>query len=130
MIDTNTAAEAAAAASSLGSLGGAGTIGSVLAGAVVLLVTLRPLLSRIKLSTKMDEGQINALDRLGQMLNEERAARKLAEERADRFAAERNEAIQRIGQLEGEVRALQSRVDDLTRQLGALMEKRNAPPSS
>lgn len=129
MIETSTATEAAAAASVLSNMGGAGTIGTVFAGIVALFVTLRPLLSRIKLSTKMDEGQINALDRLGQMLNEERVARQNAEARADRFAAERNEAIQRIGQLEGEVRALQGRVDELTRQIGAIMEKRNAPPS-
>ena len=123
-----TAAEAATAVSALSNLGGAGTIGAVVAGAIAILLALKPLLSRIKLSTSMDQGQINALDRLGQMLNEERAARRLAEERADRFAAERNEAIQKIGKLEGEVHALQSRVDDLTRQISAIMEKRNAPP--
>lgn len=128
-----TAAEAATAVSALSNLGGAGTIGAVVAGAIAILLALKPLLSRIKLSTSMDQGQIDALDRLGQMLNEERAARRLAEERADRFAVERNEAIQKIGKLEGEIHALRA---DVQRQaaviegLRADMERRNAPPSN
>lgn len=128
-----TAAEAATAVSALSNLGGAGTIGAVVAGAIAILLALKPLLSRIKLSTSMDQGQIDALDRLGQMLNEERAARRLAEERADRFAVERNEAIQKIGKLEGEIHALRA---DVQRQaaviegLRADMERRNAPPST
>lgn len=128
-----TAAEAATAVSALSNLGGAGTIGAVVAGAIAILLALKPLLSRIKLSTSMDQGQIDALDRLGQMLNEERAARRLAEERADRFAVERNEAIQKIGKLEGEIHALRA---DVQRQaaviegLRADMERRNAPSST
>ena len=128
-----TAAEAATAVSALSNLGGAGTIGAVVAGAIAILLALKPLLSRIKLSTSMDQGQIDALDRLGQMLNEERAARRLAVERADRFAVERNEAIQKIGKLEGEIHALRA---DVQRQaaviegLRADMERRNAPSST
>lgn len=124
------AADVAAAATQLN---GAGIVGAVLAGIVLVAVAARPLLSKLNLGTRMDGAQIDAIDRLGKLLNEEREARKIAEERADRFAQERNEAIQKVGRLEGEIHALRA---DVQRQaaviesLRADMERRHAPPTA
>lgn len=120
-------AEATTAVSAISQVSsGAGTVGAIVAGAIIVFLAARPLLSKLNLGTKMDSAQIDAIDRLGRLLNEEREARKLAEERADRFAQERNEAVQKIGRLEGEIHALRAEVAGLR----ADMERRHAPPQA
>lgn len=57
-----------------------------------------------------DSANIDTIAQLRQSLTDERAARKEAELRADKFADERNEAIQKIGELNGKITALEQQV--------------------
>jgi len=52
------------------------------------------------------EGQIAALATWQQLLEGERAARVKAEERADKFAAERNEALQQLWEMRGQLKVM------------------------
>lgn len=60
-----------------------------------------------------DSANIDTIAQLRQSLADERTARKEAELRADKFADERNEAIQKIGELNGKVTALEEQVKSL-----------------
>lgn len=65
-------------------------------------------------------GQIAALDTWKQLVEGERAARKLAEERADRFAEERNKAMEQVYDMRGQLRAMNEQVLSQARELGEL----------
>ncbi len=67
------------------------------------------------------DGQIEALNVYKGLLESERAAKVLAEQRADVFAKERNDALQSVWELKGELRALN---EELSR-LRGLVETQN-----
>lgn len=92
-------------------------VGSIVGGLVLVFVAARPLISKLRLGSAMDGAQIDAIDRLSKLLDEERKARHQAEERADKFAQERNDAISKVGRLEGEVAALRTEVENLRKML-------------
>ena len=92
-------------------------VGGILSGILLIFIAAKPLLSKLRVGSAMDNAQIDAIERLSKLLNEERELRRQAEERADRFAEERNQAIQKIGNLEGKITALEAEVAGLSRSL-------------
>lgn len=105
-------------------IGGLEAVGMIVGGILTAILIARPLLSKLKVGAAMDGAQIDAIERLSRLLNDERALRRQAEDRADRFAQERNEAIQKIGKLEGEVHALRAEIASLR----MMLERLNAAP--
>jgi len=75
-------------------------------------------------SNKIDKAsggaQLDMINRLSDQLDKEREATKVANERADRFAQERNDLHQVVGELRGEVRALSSQIKNLTDEVAEL----------
>jgi uncharacterized coiled-coil DUF342 family protein len=69
------------------------------------------------------EGQIAALATWQALLEGERAARVKAEERADKFAAERNEALQQVWEMKGQLRAMNETIAGQTSELAQLREQ-------
>lgn len=69
------------------------------------------------------DGQIAALETWKQLLEGERAARQRAEERADKFAAERNEAMQQVYEMKGQLKAMAETLNAQTNELQALREQ-------
>lgn len=81
-----------------------------------------------------DAANITALDTWKQLLEGERAARIKAEERADKFAGERNEAMQEVWEMRGQLKVMNDTIAEQTRELiqlreqvRLLQEKINAP---
>lgn len=81
-----------------------------------------------------DAANITALDTWKQLLEGERAARIKAEERADKFAGERNEAMQEVWEMRGQLKVMNDTLAEQTRELiqlreqvRLLQEKINAP---
>lgn len=85
-----------------------GSLGVISAAALYL----RQYLSGAAAQRASDTGQITALSVYQQLLADaiKRAAE--AETRADRFAAERNEALQNLGRMEGRLAAVQQQLDE------------------
>jgi len=80
------------------------------------------------------EGQIAALATWQQLLEGERAARVKAEERADKFAAERNEALQQLWEMRGQLKVMNenqtaqaAEIAVLREQVRQLKEQSHAP---
>ena len=69
------------------------------------------------------EGQIAALATWQQLLEGERAARVKAEERADKFAAERNEALQQVWEMKGQLKVMSETLAAQTTELGLLRDQ-------
>lgn len=67
-------------------------------------------------------GQIAALATWQALLEGERAARVKAEERADKFAAERNEALQELWEMKGQLKAMNETLTAQTVELGSLRD--------
>lgn len=72
------------------------------------------------------EGQIAALGAWKELLEAERSARVRAEERADRFAHERNEALQQMGELRGQLKAMTDELHGLRDQVRQLKDQIDA----
>lgn len=88
----------------------------ILAGLAALgggWLTIRKFLSKDSVDRAGNQADIGTINRLNKLLDEERKARREAENRADKFAHERNEAIQRIGSMEGQITALTGKVEML-----------------
>jgi uncharacterized coiled-coil DUF342 family protein len=68
-------------------------------------------------------GQIAALATWKELLEGERAARVRAEERADKFAAERNEALDQVWEMKGRFEAMNETLAAQTAELGILREQ-------
>jgi len=68
------------------------------------------------------DGQIAALATWQALLEGERAARVKAEERADKFAAERNEALQELWEMKGQLKAMNETLTAQTLELGSLRD--------
>jgi hypothetical protein len=68
------------------------------------------------------EGQIAALATWQALLEGERAARVKAEERADKFAAERNQALQELWEMKGQLKAMNETLTAQTIELGSLRD--------
>lgn len=68
-------------------------------------------------------GQIAALATWKELLEGERAARVRAEERADKFAAERNEALEQVWEMKGRFEAMNETLAAQTAELGILREQ-------
>ncbi|MDQ0068958.1 hypothetical protein J2W34_000732 [Variovorax boronicumulans] len=68
------------------------------------------------------EGQIAALATWQALLEGERAARVKAEERADKFAAERNQAMQELWEMKGQLKAMNETLTAQTLELGSLRD--------
>jgi len=69
------------------------------------------------------EGQIAALGTWKELLEGERAARVKAEERADKFAAERNEAMQQVWEMRGQLKAMNEALTAQTTELASLRDQ-------
>ncbi|MDM0007202.1 hypothetical protein QTI51_17300 [Variovorax sp. J22G73] len=69
------------------------------------------------------DGQIAALATWQALLEGERAARVKAEERADKFAAERNEALQQVWEMRGQLKAMNDTLTAQTTELGLLRDQ-------
>lgn len=70
-----------------------------------------------------NDGQIAALATWQQLLESERAARIKAEERADKFAAERNEAMQQVWEMRGQLKAMSDNLAAQTAQIAGLQDQ-------
>jgi chromosome segregation ATPase len=70
-----------------------------------------------------DAANITALDTWKQLLDGERAARVKAEERADKFAAERNEAMQEVWEMRGQLKVMNETIAAQTRELVQLRDQ-------
>ena len=68
-------------------------------------------------------GQIAALATWKELLEGERSARMRAEERADKFAAERNEALEQVWEMRGRFEAMNETLAAQTAELGILREQ-------
>ncbi|WP_436298483.1 hypothetical protein [Variovorax paradoxus] len=68
-------------------------------------------------------GQIAALATWQALLEGERAARVKAEERADKFAAERNEALQQVWDMRGQLKVMNETITSQRAELGELREQ-------
>lgn len=88
----------------------AGWIGATLAAVVAAALGLRRWLSGDASGRAEDSANIQFLSTLMSQLE-------LANERADRFARERNEAIEQIGELKSQIAALRITVDHMQTQL-------------
>lgn len=100
-------------------LGGAG------ASIIALGLMLRSYLSNSSVSMAGNRADIGTITRLNKLLNEERIARRLSDERADQFAKERNEAIQAMGDLKGQIQALTFQVSLMQKQLDSYVKTPN-----
>lgn len=69
------------------------------------------------------DGQIAALETWKELLEGERAARIRAEERADKFAAERNEAMQQVFEMKGQLKVLTETLTAQTQELHELRDQ-------
>lgn len=69
------------------------------------------------------EGQIAALDAWQKLLADANAARIRAEDRADKFAAERNEAMQQVFEMKGQLKVLTDTLTAQTQELHELREQ-------
>lgn len=69
------------------------------------------------------DGQIAALATWQALVEGERAARIKAEERADKFAAERNEAMQQVWEMRGQLKVMSDNLAAQTRELEQLREQ-------
>ena len=68
------------------------------------------------------EGQIAALATWQALLEGERAERVKAEERADKFAAERNEALQQLWEMKGQLKVMSESLAAQAVELGSLRD--------
>jgi chromosome segregation ATPase len=86
-------------------------------GAVVTIggafLALRKWLSSDSANRAGDSAAIALIEQLKSALSAERAARQIAEERADKFADERNQLVEQLGELRGRIEALTSEVAQL-----------------
>ena len=69
------------------------------------------------------QGQIAALETWKQLVEGERTARLKAEERADKFAAERNEAMQQVWEMRGQLKVMSDNLVAQTQELHELREQ-------
>ena len=70
-----------------------------------------------------DAANLSGIETLKQLLEGERAARIKAEERADKFAAERNEAMQQVWEMRGQLKVMNETITDQVRELERLREQ-------
>lgn len=77
-------------------------------------------LSRDWVDRQRDRAEVEIVETL-------RAENKELRDRADRFAAERNEAVQKLGELTATARFLEQRVKELLEELAALRTKYEEP---
>jgi chromosome segregation ATPase len=86
-------------------------------GATALILSvffgMRRFLRKEGVDAASDSAKIDTIAQLRQSLADERAARKESDLRADKFADERNDAIQKIGELNGKITALEQQVASL-----------------
>lgn len=68
-------------------------------------------------------GQIAALEAWQALLESERTARIRAEERADKFAAERNEAMQQVYEMKGQLKAMSETLSAQVAELHGLRDQ-------
>jgi hypothetical protein len=97
--------------------GNTGIVATGVSALVAAFLTLRRFLSSDRAERRKETADVNSIDRIMRLLEIERRRADNAEARADQFARERNEAVQMIGALRGEVAALSQRVSDLQESL-------------
>lgn len=90
-------------------IGGSGITALV----VSVFFGMRRFLRKEGVDAAKDSANIDTIAQLRQSLADERAARKESDLRADKFADERNDAIQKIGELNGKITALEEQVKSL-----------------
>lgn len=70
-----------------------------------------------------DAANLSGIETLKQLLEGERAARIKAEERADSFAKERNDAMQQVWEMRGQLKIMNDTITDQVRELEKLREQ-------
>ena len=70
-----------------------------------------------------DAANLSGIETLKQLLEGERAARIKAEERADKFAGERNEAMQEVWEMKGQLKVMNDTIAEQTRELVQLRDQ-------
>lgn len=70
-----------------------------------------------------DAANLTGIETLKQLVESERAARSRAEERADKFAAERNEAMQEVWEMRGQLKVMNETIAEQTKELVQLREQ-------
>lgn len=94
-------------------------VGVIAAG----MVFLRQFLSGAAAARASDAGQIEALDVYKQMVSELRASLAEVNQRADRFAQERNDALQSLGDLRGQLKEMTRQLEEQGRELAGLRQQ-------
>lgn len=79
---------------------------------------LRKWLSGDRVDRAADDAAGNIIENLQALLKEQSEARREADARADRFAAERNDLYQKLGELKGQVAALTGKLNQLEQTMG------------
>lgn len=64
-----------------------------------------------------DAANLTGIETLKQLVESERTARTRAEERADKFAAERNEAMQEVWEMRGQLKVMNETITEQSRAL-------------
>lgn len=91
----------------------AGILGTLAAG----MIFMRQYLSGAEAQRASDAGQIAALDVYKEMVSGLRDQVATANQRADQFAKERNEAIEQIGQLKGQMAEMSRQIKEQSEEL-------------
>lgn len=73
-----------------------------------------------KIDKAAGSAHLDLINRLSEQLEAERQATKTANERADRFAQERNDMHQMVGDMKGEIRAMRQEIAQLTQEIADL----------
>lgn len=73
-----------------------------------------------QLDKASNSAHVDLVNRLSEQLDKERVATRTANERADKFAQERNDLHQVVGELRGEVRAMRGQIETLTAEVAEL----------
>lgn len=73
-----------------------------------------------KIDKAAGSAHLDLVNRMSDQLKDEREATKTANERADRFAQERNDLHQIVGEMKGEMRAMRQEIAALTHEVAEL----------
>lgn len=95
-------------------------LGGIATTAVVVVLGLRKWLSRDAVDRASDSAALQTIERLQSLLDAERIARREAERRADQFAHERNELVEKLGELRGQILALGEKVQSLEQTISTM----------
>lgn len=96
-----------------------GIAGSIATTCVTAMVLLRKFMHSDKVTSATANATVEAMQRLTDIADRAEARAALADQRADAAYRERNEAMQKIGELTQQVHNLQTTVEELRRIISA-----------